>query len=77
VELGLALDEKELSMTVKDNGVGFDPACQSPGHGLGNMRGRLEKLGGHCRIESAVGRGSKVTFQLPLPVAEKDTAFAV
>jgi signal transduction histidine kinase len=67
VELGVALEEKQLSMTVRDNGVGFDAATKSSSHGLGNMRGRLEKLGGQCQIESAAGRGTVVTLRLPLP----------
>jgi signal transduction histidine kinase len=69
VELGVALEEEQLSITVRDNGVGFDPSAKNSSHGLGNMRGRLEKLGGQCQIESAVGRGTLVTLRLPLSVA--------
>ncbi len=69
VELGVVLDEKQLSITVRDNGVGFDPAAKDSSHGLGNMRGRLEKLGGQCQIESAAGRGTLVTLRFPLSAA--------
>jgi signal transduction histidine kinase len=77
VELSVALKEKRLLITVKDNGVGFDPARQDSSHGLGNMRGRLEILGGNCQIESAVGNGTTITLELLLPIPAADTPFAV
>jgi signal transduction histidine kinase len=77
VELGVAVEGKHLSMTVRDNGVGFHPSTKNSSHGLGNMRGRLEKLGGQCHIESVAGRGTVVTVRLPLPATPADAAFAV
>jgi signal transduction histidine kinase len=77
VELGVAIEELGLTMTVTDNGVGFEPTGGKLNHGLGNMRDRLEKLGGRCQIDSALGRGTVVTLLLPLPRALADTAFAV
>jgi signal transduction histidine kinase len=64
VDLGMALEQGGLVITVKDNGCGFDPATKGSAHGLGNLRGRLEKLGGECQIDAAPGRGTTVTLKL-------------
>lgn len=57
-----------LAIAVEDDGVGFDPAAVPVGrHGLGNMRRRMEAVGGSCRVESRVGGGTRVHFELPLP----------
>jgi signal transduction histidine kinase len=37
------------------------------GNGLKNMRRRLEKLGGHCRIESVLARGTSISFEVNFP----------
>lgn len=67
VELSLALEAGVLVVVVKDNGTGFTPANQGDAHGLGNMQGRLAKLGGQCQIESTLGQGTQVRLQLALP----------
>lgn len=65
----------DFILTVEDNGVGFDPetlaAEQESGKHLGLMaiRERAELLGGELAIESAPGRGTKVTVRIPM-VAE-------
>ncbi|WP_241014539.1 7TM diverse intracellular signaling domain-containing protein [Burkholderia sp. Ac-20379] len=45
-----------LSLTVTDNGRGFDPDAPSPhgGIGMGSLRARVERLGGVLRIASGV-----------------------
>ena len=69
VELNLALEASQLRITVKDNGAGFAPDTKGSAHGLGNMQGRLAKLGGACQIDSTPGGGTKVTLTLSLPAA--------
>jgi class 3 adenylate cyclase len=51
---------------VADNGSGLDPARTAFGAGLTNMRDRLEAIGGGLRIESTVGRGTRVVGTIPL-----------
>jgi signal transduction histidine kinase len=66
----LAVADGKLSLVVEDNGRGFDPAAPSPsrpGHGLGNLRQRLEHLGGQFLCESAPGRGTRLTFTVKVP----------
>ena len=63
--VALALDaDDQLSITVTDQGVGFDPArlddrskADQMGWGLFRIRERLTLLGGRLDIESAPGRG--------------------
>ena len=55
-----------LCLALEDNGRGFDPATSRPeADGLGNMRQRLEALGGKCVIESAAGNGTKIQLYIP------------
>ncbi|MBI4786905.1 MAG: GAF domain-containing sensor histidine kinase [Chloroflexi bacterium] len=53
--------------TVKDNGVGFDPAqgMQSGRLGLVGIQERVEILGGTLRIESLAGLGTTLAVEVP------------
>ncbi len=62
---------QEIKLSVKDDGAGFDPAQVQPGaggskFGLVGMRERAALLGGSMEIQSAPGRGAKLTFLFPL-----------
>ncbi len=67
VRLKIEATERQLMITIQDNGCGFDPTVAAPGNdGLAGMRRRLENLGGACTVVSDVGRGATVEFLLPL-----------
>ncbi|OYX30828.1 MAG: hypothetical protein B7Y99_11220 [Caulobacterales bacterium 32-69-10] len=56
-----------VALLVEDDGVGFDPDRVSGGNGLGNMKGRVETLGGSIGwAPGAGGRGVLLTARLPL-----------
>jgi signal transduction histidine kinase len=55
-----------LTLTVDDDGSGFDPAAADPGAGLANMRDRVESVGGTLAIETTPGRGTVVEARLPV-----------
>jgi signal transduction histidine kinase len=56
-----------LSVVVADDGRGFDlPAAADSGIGLPGMYERAELLGGRLSIESAAGRGTRVTLDFPV-----------
>ncbi|HEX9023937.1 MAG TPA: PAS domain-containing sensor histidine kinase, partial [Geobacteraceae bacterium] len=64
--------EDTLEIRVEDDGCGFDPAniCR-PGDkrsclGLFSIRQRIEYLGGSLAMDSARGRGSRMTLAVPL-----------
>jgi signal transduction histidine kinase len=53
-------------LEIKDDGQGFDPGGEFPGHlGLRSMRERVERLGGAFEIESAPDRGTRLDAQIP------------
>ena len=73
VKVALELGQEEFVISVQDNGCGFDPtpapgsfAHLGGGNGLGNLRRRLEKIGGVCEIISAHGRGTRIAFSVRL-----------
>jgi signal transduction histidine kinase len=66
VAFRLQLSGSRVEISVADNGKGFDPSCTSNGHGLTNLKTRLQNLGGRCEIESSGGQGTTVLMQLPL-----------
>ena len=55
-----------VEITVRDDGVGFDPAARRSGYGLLGMRERVELLGGRLELESEPGRGTTIRASLPV-----------
>ena len=59
--------ENELNIAVVDDGRGFDLVELTSGSdGLANMKERMFRLGGRCKITSQRGKGTTVEFNLPL-----------
>jgi signal transduction histidine kinase len=52
-------DDRTLTLTISDTGRGFDPA--TTGTGLTNMTDRLSAIGGNLVIDTAPGRGTRIT----------------
>lgn len=57
--------EGRLTLVVRDHGAGFDPAKAADGTGLGDLRRRVETIGGRLDIESAPGDGTRITLHIP------------
>lgn len=73
VGLTLAVHEGLVTVSVRDDGAGFDPAAlPASAHGLLGMRFRVEAEGGTLRVESAPGRGTCLTVTLPESGAHRD-----
>ena len=66
VAVTLRADRSTLSLTVKDDGVGFDPQAQGPGLGLAAARERLQAVRGHLEVDSVPGDGTRLVAWLPL-----------
>lgn len=70
--LSLQREENRLSMTVEDNGAGFDiseinrHAAETEGFGLFSIRERLSHYGGTITISSHLGSGTKVSLVVSL-----------
>jgi signal transduction histidine kinase len=55
-----------VRLTVKDDGVGFDPAVtKNTGYGLRNMASRTERLKGRFQLVSKQGKGTQISVDLP------------
>jgi signal transduction histidine kinase len=63
VSLGTTADH--LDLTIRDDGVGFDPLPTAKGMGLGNMTARVAVLSGSFTLTSAPGEGTTVQFSVP------------
>jgi len=62
----LEADAKRLSITVEDDGQGFDAAAwDHEGYGLFGIREQMGHLGGSMQVVSAPGRGTTVTLAIP------------
>jgi signal transduction histidine kinase len=64
--LRLFLRDSYVVLEVTDNGVGFDYAHATEGHGLRNMRERAFAVGGQLHVEAAPGSGSRLRFEVPI-----------
>jgi two-component system, NarL family, sensor kinase len=73
VDVTVDVGDTDVVVTVTDDGVGFDPAEQSParpGHlGLQGGRALSEGVGGGWEVDSAPGAGTRVRFRVPRAVA--------
>jgi signal transduction histidine kinase len=68
LDVALELGDQEVCLTVADDGRGFDPCGEFPGHlGLQSMRERAAALGGTLDIQSKPGRGTTLSAHIPLP----------
>ena len=67
VKVLLDLGEDRVRVSVDDNGKGFDPDTIQQGSSLGLklIRERAEMLGGSFEMDSALGKGSCISFAVP------------
>lgn len=67
VQLHADLVADTLHLTIRDDGVGFDPPCRRPeADGLRNMRRRVEEAGGSFKLTSQAGSGTLIAVEIPL-----------
>lgn len=65
VRFHLAPANDGLRVEITDNGLGFDPAQSSSGHGLGNLRERAAVMNANLQILSKPGGGTSITLDVP------------
>ncbi len=78
VHMLLTTTEDTLTLSVVDNGQGFDTARQGfLGVGLLSMQERMKALGGDVQVESAPGKGTRIIAHCkPLGVGTSDATAA-
>jgi ligand-binding sensor domain-containing protein/signal transduction histidine kinase len=64
VRISAEATAQEMGIVVQDDGQGFDTKRQGRGNGLGNMRRRVQAIGGSVTIESCPGEGTTVALRL-------------
>ena len=71
VEARLTRRGRTLRLVVEDDGCGFDveatKSSRGAGLGLFGMEERLALIGGSVRVESARGKGTRISVEAPLP----------
>jgi signal transduction histidine kinase/ligand-binding sensor domain-containing protein len=73
-EIELEANRRWLTLTVKDNGRGFDVAAvrsgrfqaEGDGNGLPSIELRAKRLGGSLEIASVIGQGTTVALRVPM-----------
>src|SRR5262249_13188464 len=73
-EIDFRVEADWLSLLVADDGRGFDMAlaavsnraARRGGNGIANMQKRAEEMGGQFTIDSATGKGTRVSFRVPI-----------
>ncbi|MEU0427788.1 sensor histidine kinase [Streptomyces canus] len=68
VTIDLDYADESLTLSVRDDGHGFDPGAACDGYGLAGLRARATEVGGTVRVHSTPGGGTTVTVRLPVPV---------
>jgi two-component system sensor histidine kinase DegS len=70
VSVQLDMGDNSSKVIVEDNGKGFDIETldEKNNMGLKIIKERCEMLGGFMEVDSAIGEGTRVTFQIPTNV---------
>ncbi len=75
VEARLTRRGRTLRMLIEDDGCGFDveaaKGSRESGLGLFGMEERLALIGGTLKVDSAMGRGTRISAEVPLPRGRK------
>ncbi|MCC7175450.1 MAG: MCP four helix bundle domain-containing protein [Bryobacterales bacterium] len=69
VRVEVRQDEGGFTVSVRDDGIGFDTRREK-GLGLLGMEERVKRLGGLFSLESGPGRGTVVSIRFPAPMAQ-------
>jgi two-component system, NarL family, sensor kinase len=70
VQVRLARAADAITLSVVDDGIGFDPAilnrCVAEGHiGLASLTVRIDAMGGSMKLASTIGGGTRASVTTP------------
>jgi signal transduction histidine kinase/ligand-binding sensor domain-containing protein len=67
VRLQVAVVGNQLTLSLEDDGCGFNPATTAVGrNGLENMRQRMKSVGGSLQVTSTPGSGTRIQFDMAI-----------
>ncbi len=77
IETELSYESGHLRLSIRDDGIGIDPAILSNGYradhwGLPGMKERARKIGAHLDIWSREGAGTEIDIRVPAHVAYQE-----
>ena len=75
VELELTCEDQDITLCIRDSGVGFDlerARIDHRGLGLVSMRERVQSVHGRFEIQAEPGQGTRILVQIPLPGAHHE-----
>jgi two-component system sensor histidine kinase UhpB len=64
--IDLCLHRGEVKLSIKDNGIGFDPDQITSGIGLSNIYDRVKSLNGSADLQTAMGKGCVLSVCFPV-----------
>ena len=64
INVQLVQESDRLSLTIYDNGKGFDTSIETKGMGLDNIRNRMETCDGKMTIYSTQGKGTEINIEI-------------
>jgi signal transduction histidine kinase len=76
VDIALELTDRDVVVTVRDNGAGAAPTDlhRPRSHGIAGIRHRINVLGGRLDISSVPGRGTTIRATVPLASVSRTSA---
>ncbi|HEX7366928.1 MAG TPA: sensor histidine kinase [Pelobium sp.] len=66
LEVKIAAEQSTLSVCVKDDGIGYDIDSKAEGYGLKNIQSRAEIINATYKVETALGKGTKIYLSIPI-----------
>jgi len=63
--LRILFEQEKITLTIRDDGVGFIPELTGQGFGLAGISERIELINGLMRVDSAPGKGTTITVVAP------------
>jgi signal transduction histidine kinase len=61
----LHMEPGRVILSIRDNGIGFEPKLQG-GNGIANMKRRAEEIAGEWMLETSPKLGTRITIRIPL-----------
>ncbi|MDR2087142.1 MAG: sensor histidine kinase, partial [Dysgonamonadaceae bacterium] len=66
INVQLIQEEKRISLSVQDNGCGFDPESAKQGVGLKSLHDRVAAFNGRLDIATSPENGTETTIELKI-----------
>ena len=66
INVTLKQEDNLISLSIIDNGVGYDKSKQKEGIGLKNIKSRVSAIGGKQIIDSQINQGTTINIEIPI-----------